>query len=197
MQQRRRAQWLKRDLLLRLMLPLLVIVVATGALGAYTAQRLSDRVYDRWLVDAARSVASLVRFEHGQALLDLPPIAETILLFDDNDRTYFSVIQGERFLAGRKGIPSSGEGESTYRQGRTYDAQLDRQLVRIARVDVDDGDAPVVTVLVAETQIKRQRSAQELMAVFWPMGGLVLAAAGAIVLAVRRTVRPLETIAAR
>ena len=197
MQQRRRAQWLKRDLLLRLMLPLLVIVVATGALGAYTAQRLSDRVYDRWLVDAARSVASLVRFEHGQALLDLPPIAETILLFDDNDRTYFSVIQGERFLAGRKGIPSSGEGESTYRQGRTYDAQLDRQLVRIARVDIDDGDAPVVTVLVAETQIKRQRSAQELMAVFWPMGGLVLAAAGAIVLAVRRTVRPLETIAAR
>ena len=50
---------------------------------------------------------------------------------------------------------------------------------------------------MAETQVKRQRSAQELLAVIWPMAALVSAAALAIVLAVRRTVRPLEVIAAR
>ena len=60
MQRRVRANWLKRDLLLRLLLPLLAIVLATAALGTYTAHRLSDRVFDRWLMDAARSVGALV-----------------------------------------------------------------------------------------------------------------------------------------
>lgn len=195
--QLQRAHWLKRDLLLRLMLPLLIIVAATGALGTYTAQRLTDRVFDRWLLDAARSVAALVKFDQGQASLDLPPIAQTILLFDDNDLTYFSVIQGKQLLAGRKGIPGSGAGEAAYRSGRTYEAWFDGKLVRIARVDLQEVGAPAVTVMVAETQVKRQRSAQELAVVFWPMAGLVLATALAIVFAVRRTVRPLEMIAAR
>lgn len=193
----RRTRWLKRDLLLRLMLPLLVIVAATAVLGAYTAQRLTDRVFDRWLLDAARSVASQVRFERGQAILDLPPIAQTILLFDDNDRTYFSVTQGERLLAGRKGIPRSGTGEATYLRGQAYEAQFDGQLVRIARIDLNEVGAAPVTVMAAETQVKRQRSAQELAVVVWLMAALVIAAALAIVLAVRRTVRPLETIASR
>lgn len=193
----RRTRWLKRDLLLRLMLPLLVIVAATAALGAYTAQRLTDRVFDRWLLDAARSVASQVTFERGLAMLDLPPIAQTILLFDDNDRTFFSVTQGERLLAGRKGIPKSGAGEVIYRSGRAYEAQFDGLLVRIARVDLDEVGTGPVTVMVAETHVKRQRSAQELTVVVWLMVALVVAAALAIVLAVRRTVRPLEAIASR
>ena len=76
-----------------------------GGFGAYTAQQLTARVYDRWLVDAARSVAAQVRFEQGAAALDLPPIAESILLFDDSDRIYFSVEQGGRLIAGSAGIP--------------------------------------------------------------------------------------------
>ena len=191
------APWLSRALLLRLLLPLVLIVVATAALGAYAAQRLTDRVFDRWLLDAARSVASLVSFEQGRALLDLPPIAETLLLFDDSDRTYFSVTQGERVLAGRSGIPGSGRDEASYRRGTTYEATFDRNLVRVARVEVEASGAVPVIVLVAETQVKRQRSAQELLVVIWPMTALVFAAALAIVLAVRRTVRPLELIAAR
>ena len=193
----RRAPWLSRDLLLRLLLPLLIIVSLTVALGAYAAERLTDRVFDRWLLDTARSVASLVRFQKGQASLDLPPIAETLLLYDDNDRTFFSVMQGDRVLAGRKGIPMQGLKEASYRRGRAYESQFDQRWVRIARVDVTGGDGVPVTVLVAETQIKRQSSAQELLVIFLPMGALVVTAGAAIVLAVRRTVKPLELIAAR
>jgi two-component system, OmpR family, sensor histidine kinase TctE len=193
----RPSPWLSRALLLRLLLPLLVIVVATAGLGAYAAQRLTDRVFDRWLLDAARSVASLVAFEDGKASLNLPAIAETLLLFDDSDLTYFSVIQGERILAGRRGIPMSGRDASSYGRGVTYEAQFDQHPVRIARVDIGSGDAVPVVVLVAETQGKRRRSAQELLLAFSPMAALVLMAALAIVLAVRRTMRPLELIAAR
>ena len=197
MQRRGHAKWLKRELLLRLMLPLLAIVVATGALGTYTAHRLTDRVFDRWLLDAARSVGALVRFEDGQASLELPPAAETVLLYDDIDHTYFSVMQGERLLAGRRDIPDRGEGEVISGRGRAYGARFDGQLVRIARAEIKDHDGHSVIVLVAETLVKRQRSEQELLVVLWPMAALLLAAAIAIFLAVRRTVRPLEVIAAR
>jgi two-component system sensor histidine kinase TctE len=192
-----RPRWLKRDLLLRLMLPMLGIVAATAALGTYTAQRMTERVFDRWLLDAANSVGSVITFEGGQARLDLPPVAEKVLLFDDVDHTYFSVSQGVRLLAGRAGIPPAGTRELTYARGRAYLSDFDGFPVRVARVEISDIEGPDVTVLVAETLMKRQRSEHELVAVFWPMAALILAAAAAILLAVRRTVRPLEAIAAR
>jgi len=192
-----RPYWLKRDLLLRLMLPMLAIVAATAALGTNTAKRMTERVFDRWLLDAANSVGSVVTFEGGQARLDLPPAAEKVLLFDDVDHTYFSVAQGARLLAGRAGIAPSGIREFRYSRGRAYLSDIDGIPVRVARVDIANGGAQGVTILVAETLVKRQRSEHELVAVFWPMAALILAAALAILLAVRRTVRPLEAIAAR
>ena len=193
----RRSRWLTVDLLLRLMLPLLVIVAAAAGFGTYTAQQLTARVYDRWLLDAARSVAAQVRFEHGAALLDLPPIAESILLFDDNDRIYFSVDQGGRLIAGSAGIPLAGENEARIARGSAYDSNFDGQQVRVARVTLDAGDATPVTVLVAETGLKREHSGQELVAVMWPMLALVVAAGLSIVLAVRGAVGPLQVIASR
>ena len=197
MAERRGGRWLTLDLLLRLMLPLLVIVVATAALGTYTAQRLTGRVYDRWLLDAARSVAEQVRFDEGRATLSLPQVAESILLFDENDRTHYSVSQGTRLVAGTAGIPLDGGDEWRSPPGAAYDATFAGEAVRVARVSVGAPAAPPVTVLVAETRHKRARSAQELVAVLWPMLALVAAAGLAIVLAVRGAVRPLQAIASR
>ena len=86
MARRRAVGWLSRELMLRLMLPLLAIVVATGTFGAYTAYRLTNRVYDRWLLDAASSVAALIQIDRASASIDLPKSAETLLLYDDTDR---------------------------------------------------------------------------------------------------------------
>jgi two-component system, OmpR family, sensor histidine kinase TctE len=193
----RRARWLKVDLLLRLMLPLLVIVAATAGLATYATQRLTSRVYDRWLLDAARSVAAQIRLEHGVAALDLPPVAESILLFDETDHIYFSVDQAGRLVAGRRGIPLAGANETRTARGVTYDASFEGQPVRVARVAVEPGDAATVTVLIAETGVKREGSAQELIAVLWLMLALVVAAGLSIVLAVRGAVRPLQAIALR
>lgn len=191
------AKWLKRDLLLWLMLPLLAIFAVTGALGTYAAHRLTDRVFDRWLLDSARSVGALVRFEGGTASLELPPIAQSVLLYDDIDRTYFSVTQGTRLLAGSAGIPVTGANDAIYPKGSAYEGSFDGKSVRIARVDIKNGNAQGAIVLVAETRIKRQRSEQELAAMLWPLAVLALVMAAAIILVVRRTVRPLEVIAAR
>jgi two-component system sensor histidine kinase TctE len=193
----RRDQWLARDLSLRLMGPLLVIVAATGAFGVWGAQRLVDRVYDRWLLDAARALASLVHFDARQAAVSLSPDAEKVLLYDDLDRTWFSVVQEGRLLAGNARLPDQGARTTRYVRGEAFDNAVDGQPVRVARVEVDDGRGAAAVVLVAETTVKRSRARWELLATLWPLALLVLSTVGAIVFAVRRTARPLEMIAAR
>ena len=191
-----RTAWLRRDLLLRLMIPLLLIFSAVVALGAYNAHRLVERVFDHWLLDAAASVAALVRVDQEGARLDLPPQAEALLLYDDIDRTWFSATQGARLVGGQSGLAASGEGQVAYARGRAFYAVREAEPVRVARVDVAASGGPV-TVLVAETLLKRKAAEQELLWMLLPMGLLVAAAALSVGWAVHLTVRPLETIAAR
>ena len=200
-----------RDLLRRLLLPLLLIVAATGALGVYTAQRLTDRTFDRWLIDAARSLARQVRFVEGEALVDLGGDAEAILAYDVVDNTWFSVQQLHRHVAGHHDIPTQGLHESRYEDALVFDATFAGRPVRVARVQVGEanrsgadlsGDAAgppgkgAAQVLVAETLHKRSGVRTDLQLMLLPLGGLLLAAAAAIVLALRWTLRPLELIAA-
>jgi len=185
-----------RDLLRRLLLPLLLIVAATGALGVYTAQRLTDRTFDRWLIDAARSLAHQVRFVDGLAVVDLGRNAEAILAYDVVDSTYFSVRQQQRHVAGHTGIPQSGRGVARYDDGQVFDAVFAGQPVRVAEVTVGSGTGQA-QVTVAETLVKRGGVRADLQLMLLPLGLLLLAAAVAIVLALRWTLLPLALIAAR
>ena len=210
---RGRAPSLLRPLLLRLMAPLLVIVAATGALGVYTAQWLTDRTFDNWLLDAARALAHQVHFEGGQARLNLGGDAEAIVAYDVIDRVYFSVLQGPRHIAGQPGMPHQGQRSLHYSEGVAFDAVFDSRRVRVAAVEVEPpmvgagaGNAPrqatalptaPATVLVAETLFKREGARQDLQLMLLPLGLLMLAAAAAILLALRRTLLPLQAIAQR
>lgn len=194
---RSKGKWLRRELLLRLMMPLLAIVVIAGAFGVYNVGRLIEQVFDRWLFDSAGSVATLLRFDEGVASIDIPSQAKIMLLFDDVDQIWFSVTQAGQLLAGQAGIPDHGEDLRAYKRGHAFNAYIGNQKVRVVRVVWRDGGAPV-TVLMAETLIKRRRAELDLLVLLWPVALLVVAAAvAAIMLAVRRTVRPLEAIAMR
>ena len=185
-----------RDLLRRLLLPLLLIVAATGALGLYVAQTLTDRTFDHWLIDAARSLAHQVHFVEGRALVDLDSNAEAILAYDVVDRTYYSVRQDQRHVAGHRDIPDWGRGTTRYGDAQVFDAGFAGRQVRVAQVTVQ-GDGTTAQVLVAETLSKRHGARADLQLMLLPLGALLLAAAAAIVLALRRTLRPLAQIAAR
>ncbi|UUX97222.1 sensor histidine kinase [Aquabacterium sp. J223] len=189
---------LTRDLLRRLMVPLLAIVAATAALGSFTAQRLTDRVFDRWLLDAAHSLSRQVRFEEGRPRVDLTPQAESILAYDEIDRTAYAVVHSGRHLAGRPGIPLRGERVRHYPNGAlAYDTVMEGLPISVAQVVVDDGDGHSVLALVAETQKKRHRARDDILLMLLPTVLLMAAAAGAIVLAVRRSLTQLAAIAAR
>jgi len=190
------APTLWRDLLLRLLPPLLLIVAATGGLGVYAAQTLVERTFDRWLIDAARSLAHQVHVVDGQVMVDLGGDGEAILAYDVVDNTYFSVRQGTRHVAGHRGIPTSGTSGSRYDDGEVFSAVFAGRPVRVAEVRIGSGAAQA-QVRVAETLFKRSGVRAELQLILLPMGALLVAAALAIVLALRWTIRPLETIAAR
>jgi two-component system sensor histidine kinase TctE len=120
-----------------------------------------------------------------------------MLLFDEIDLNWFSVMQSGRVLAGEPDLPLTGTNVVSYRRGEAYNAHYQQQEIRLVRVTLDQAHGDPVTVLMAETLRKRQTAERELWVLLWPIVALVVAAAAAIALAVRRTVRPLETVATR
>ena len=192
-----RPQGLRNRLLLRLMLPLLLTVGVTAGVGIFAARSLIDGVFDRWLLDAAQSLAHQVRFTNHQAQIDLPQPAQAILSYDDTDQVSFSVSQQARHLIGQPGIATHGLRESRYRAGRAFDANFAGNAVRVAVVDVDDQNGDSATVLVAETTNKREHAQHRIALMLLPMGVLLAATVLAIQIAVTGTVKPLEIIARR
>ena len=188
---------LRRQLLLRLMPPLLAIVGATGVIGYYLAGHFVERVFDHWLLDDASALARQVRAEHGEVQVDLPSAAEAVISYDATDTTYFIVDVKERTVAGKTEIPTHGSHAASYAEGVAYDARMDGHRVRVAAVRVMLPDASPVTVRVAETVLKRERARGELLWMLVPAAVLLLAAALSIDYAVRRTTRLLEGIARR
>jgi two-component system sensor histidine kinase TctE len=195
---RPRERWLQRELHWRLMLPVLTIVVFSTLLSAYSAEYLVDRVFDRWLLDAARSLAAQVRFVGGRAVVELTEQSEAMLTYDVADRVSYEVVQDGRHVVGQSGLPMRGPHEHGYGEGaRAYDGLFAGQEVRVAWVPVADAGGAQAEVAVAETLIKRARARRDLLLAFAPVGLLVVAAALVIAAAVRSTLSPLERIAAR
>jgi two-component system, OmpR family, sensor histidine kinase TctE len=194
----RDAPRLHRELLARLMLPLLVLVAASGVAATYFMQRLADRVFDQWLLDTASSLAAEVRFNDGSAALELPAAARAMLSYDEVDDVSFAVVQASTAVAGDASLPLDGRRVLQYEHGYTYDAVYRDKPVRVAAVrSVGPAGAVPVDVRVAETLHKRERMRSNVMVMLLPLALLLVAAAVAISYAVRRTLRPIEDLAGR
>lgn len=191
-----RTRRLQHDLGLRLMLPVLTVVVMIALLGVFGAQHHVDTVFDRWLLDAARSLAAQVRLVNHHAVIELSAQGEALLTYDVVDRTSFEVLEDKRHLLGQAGVPLSGEREKAYGQGeRAYDSRYKGREVRVAQVQVASPDGGQIQVLVAETLIKRRNVRADLLLTMAPAAALVLLAAFIMGAAVRRTIGTLERIA--
>lgn len=195
---RRHRRWLQRELQWRLGLPVLAIVLLGGLFSAVGADYLVEKTFDRWLLDAARSLAQQVRSENGHARLALDRQAESMLVYDVADRVYFAVLEGDQLLAGSPHLPQAGHHERLYgAEGRAIDAVYRGQPVRVVWVEAAPPGSPRVRVGVAETLIKRAHARTDLLLVFSPLSLVLLLAAVVVARGVRRTVSPLEAMAAR
>jgi two-component system sensor histidine kinase TctE len=154
---------IRRALLARLMGPLIAVMIAGGVCAYGLAQYFSQAVLDQWLYDSAISLGHRVKSENGRNFVDLPEGAREILEWDVVDRIFYEVIseRGER-LIGNATLPDPPQRESAnptvYYEGHVNDA-----LVRILAVTVELPGAQRVLVKVAETRLKRQALASQVL----------------------------------
>ena len=159
--------------------------------------KLTSEVFDRWLLDAAVSLAQQVTSDSGGVKIDMPSSSQSMLAYDEIDRTFFAVDVGGGVLFGSAGIPHAGSDEAVYPSGKAFDGVIDGQRVRIASVRAGCRNCEGVTVLVAETRLKRERVERSMFWIFSPIALLLVATILAIFMTVRRTLQPLETLAAQ
>ncbi len=185
-----------RRRLLNWLLPPLVLLLAAGAAAAYLiALRTATTAYDRALFDGVLAIAGQVRIDgSNQVTLNLPPIAQEVLLTDKYDRIYY-LVRGPRgeFVAGHKGLPlpeaSPEEENQIY-----YDAVFHGEKVRIAALFMSAG-AGQVRVLMAETLVKRDKLIWEiLLGMLVPEILLAIATIGLVWLGVRLGLAPIEKL---
>ena len=191
---------LRRQLLLRLWIPLSALLTGAAILSFGVAAHFGSVVFDRWLLDSAMTLASQVRAQDTGPQLNLPQSAVEMFEWDALDRIYSDVtLEGKGRLFGNATFPPLPEGLSR-KQPYFYDGVIDDRDVRIVAVFADNArdDSPGAVVRVAETKRKRTALVWEILSLLVPLQlGIVFLAAMLIWYAVKSSLRSLDEIAQR
>src|SRR5450759_1116806 len=94
-------------LLLRELLPLMAAILIIGAGVVYfVANREATVAYDRAIMDESIAIASQVEIVDNRLRLQLPAIAEKVLLIDGYDKLFYEVVDldGNK-IAGNAELP--------------------------------------------------------------------------------------------
>jgi two-component system sensor histidine kinase TctE len=187
---------LRRQLMLRLALPLLVLLALESVVSYALALHFSERAYDAGLYDSARSLAQQVKSVSGRATLSLPREALEIIQWDVLDRTYFSV-ESAHFgpVLGNIGLPRPPRPPRADLAPVFYDAYHEGESIRMVaiRLPVESDE---ITILVGETLAKRQAMTREIvLSMLVPGVLLTLMVLGLLSSGIRGGLSPLGAIA--
>jgi len=189
---------LRRDLLLWLLLPLLLLVPLTAALIYGLALRPALDGLDRALTDTAVALAQIVDVKDGQATLPLSEQTARALQADLVDETFFAVGDGSGRLLGGNAVLLTLSTPLQAEQWRFFDSVLDGKPVRVAAHAIRCGAAysQVCSILVAET-LGKHHAAQRAVLLASLLGAVALALPMALMamVAVSRGMRPLRLAA--
>ena len=182
----------RRGLIVWLMPPLLALWLIGALLAYYFVVDFANRIYDRWLLDSAVSLAQQVHVRSGKVSADLPAAVLRILEYDAVDRIYYRVIGSDGSIFAEQGRipepPSSGP------QPVFYDGRMDGVPVRIAALRVE-GVGGSAQVQVAETLVKRRTLTSEILAVMLLPQLLLIGMAGVLIwYGVGRGLGPLDRL---
>jgi two-component system, OmpR family, sensor histidine kinase TctE len=191
-----RRESLRSGLLLRLGLVLFALLLLDALACYYTALHFANLVYDRWLIDSVRSLATAVHVDGGRVRFDLPTPALEVFQFDAVDTTYYRIDSGhDGLLAGEprlQPIDALAPGEVALR-----DSLIAGHPVRMVSTRLLIGtDTTVATVSVAETLIKRSTLTREIvLAMLAPQIALLAIGLSLAWLNVTRALKPLTDLA--
>ncbi|HYC38414.1 MAG TPA: sensor histidine kinase N-terminal domain-containing protein [Usitatibacter sp.] len=190
---------LRTQLLAWLVVPLVPLLVLDTAFTYWVAAEFSRRAYDRSLMDIARELSLHLRPSPQGTVLDLPEGSRRILLSDSEDRILYEVADLEgRFIDGVSLPAAPAELAAATTSGAFFEASLRDLPVRVVELRVDGdpyGSRPGAVVRVAETQLKRQRFAREiLLSVVVPQVAIILLAGTLVWIGVVKGLAPLERL---
>jgi two-component system sensor histidine kinase TctE len=194
---------LRRQLVVRLSVPLLGLMVLGAVLSFMAARHFASAVHDEGLYDSAMSLAAQIRPEEGAASLSLPEAAVEMLEWDHTDSIYYEVVSPSHGrIFGNAALPPPPNLVKNAIPGdpRYFDGEVDGMPVRVGMVSVPAATAGEqgVTVAVAETLHKRDAVIRSIMLAMLPLeGGLVLLAGGLIWVTVTSALRTLNGLSQR
>lgn len=148
---------IRRQLLAWLLIPLCILFLFSSAFAYFLACTVSNYTYDRALVKAAASVAARLDWTDEGVSVDMPPAAQAILRFSDDDKVYYQVLkQDETRISGDAVIPGPVQRPFSNEPG-FRDATLDGVPIRIARIRCINPKDPADAVLVQTAETLRGR----------------------------------------
>lgn len=150
-----------RARLLRMLLPPIGALLVLGALVAYYPSiEPATEAYDQALIDVGISLGTYIRAEDAGYRLALPVAVDQVLRRDAYDTVYYRVLgpMGEQ-IAGDEGLP---EPRAPRAISSSYDATYKGRKVRAVAIPAQCGDE-LCQVLVAETTVKRNRLARDIL----------------------------------
>ena len=160
---------LKRQLLLWLLLPQLVLFLVGGALAYRIALNYAEKAIDQSLTQSVRSLARQVKPIGSGLLVDFPKAAQDIIEQDPKDRVSYLVSSPPgHFLLGNSKLPGPRIGADIVpNEPLLYNVEVDHKLMRVALLEVDYGEnqSPQrLRVQVAQSLAVQERLTAELIA---------------------------------
>ncbi len=193
---------LRRQLLLWLLLPQLVLWAGGGLLAYRIALTYAEKGIDQSLTQSVRSLARQVKPIGSGLLVDFPRAAQDVLEADPTDRVSYMVSSppGE-FLLGNQRLPQPVGMSSAPGEPLLYTADIDGKPMRFAALDVSYGEtgAPqTLRVQVAKGLAVQQRIAGELVAdMLAPLLALGVLLSLAVYGGIQRGLTPLTRLTAQ
>ena len=159
---------LRRQLLLWLLLPQLVLWAGGGLLTYRIALSYAEKAIDQSLMQSVRALARQVKPIGSGLLIDFPRAAQDVLAQDPGDPlSYLVTSPPGQFLLGNPRLPAPPDTPARFGEPMLYRATLDRQPLRIVAMDVSYGEASApqtLRVQVGKGTAAQQQIARELVA---------------------------------
>lgn len=201
----RKHQRLRNQLLRWLLVPLFALLLIDTFVSYRVALRFAERAYDGTLVEIAREVSLHLRMAEDRVVFELPAESIKLLVGDPVDKVYFEVSAGGRLLAGTPIPNGAAAGAGGLGKEILYDGRIEGAPVRAVQLQFAEDRAsgrPPTVIRVAETKLKRNSLAREiLLSVILPQILLIVAAGllvwGGVVRGLAPLARLQRTIALR
>ncbi len=193
---------LRRQLLLWLLLPQLVLWAGGGLLAYRFALSYAEKGIDQSLTQSVRSLARQVKPVGSGLLVDFPRAAQDVLEADPDDRVSYMVSSPPgQFLLGNQRLPQPDTLPAAQGEPLLYTATLDGKPMRFVAMDVSYGEtgAPqTLRVQVAKGLAVQQRIAGELVAdMLAPLLALGVLLSLAVYGGIQRGLTPLTRLTAQ